>query len=93
MNKISHKLLKMMHEFWKTAMTSNIIPSQEWLMQGSVVDQHKDTLKHRLEGLCDNTETGEEKFSDHEMVYTLKHGEHSKSFHIRQALDHPHLPW
>lgn len=61
-----------MNDFWQTAISSQIIPSQEWLLQGSVLNQHRETLKHRLQGLCDNTETGYETFTDHEMVYSLR---------------------
>ena len=61
----------MMHDFWSTALSTQVIPSQEWLMQGSVLSQHRETLKHRLEGLCDNTENGDETFDDHEMVFSL----------------------
>lgn len=61
-----------MSDFWPTAVSAQLIPSQEWLMQGSVLNQHRETLKHRLQGLCDNTETNFETFTDHEMVYKLR---------------------
>ena len=44
------------------AMRSNIIPDQEYLLQGSVLDQHVEVLKHRLRGLCDNVDSGQESF-------------------------------
>lgn len=62
----------MMQDFWKTAANNQLIPSHEWLLQGSVLNQHREALKHRLQGLCDNSETGSEQFDDHEMVYTLR---------------------
>jgi len=37
-----------------SAMESNIIPDQEYLLQGSILDGHVDVLAHRLRGLCDN---------------------------------------
>lgn len=72
----------MMQEFWNTAMTSQMIPLQEWLLQGSVLNQHRQTLKHRLQGLCDNMESGFETFTDHEMVYTLSMSSYSTNPHI-----------
>ncbi|XP_067931977.1 mediator of RNA polymerase II transcription subunit 18-like [Watersipora subatra] len=83
----------MMSEFWNTAITAQVIPFQEWLMQGSVMNQQRETLKHRLEGLCDNTENGDETFVDHEMVYSLRNGDNSVTLHVRTALDHPDMPW
>ena len=54
----------------------NMMPLQEYLLQGSILETHKDNLLHRLNGLCD-TETvqqqfiGPERFFDHEMVFQL----------------------
>ena len=44
---------------------------QEYLLQGSVLEGHREVLLHRLNGLCDMVDTGPEKFHDHEFVYSL----------------------
>lgn len=54
------------------AMKSNIIPNQEYLLQGSVLDSAVEVLLHRLRGLCDNVDTGPETFHDHEMCFSIK---------------------
>ena len=46
-------------------------PLQEHLLQGSVLDEHRESLLHRLNGLCDMMKISPEKFHDHEMVYQL----------------------
>ena len=38
------------------AMKSNIVPDQEYLLQGSILDSHLENLQHRLRGLCDGGE-------------------------------------
>ena len=43
----------------------------EYLLQGSILDEHRDTLVHRLLGLCDLVHPTPDKFHDHEMVYQL----------------------
>ena len=53
-------------------MRSSTMPLQEYLLQGSILENHRDVLLHRLNGLCDMVDTGPEKFFDHEMVYTLR---------------------
>ena len=55
-------------------MRSNPVPLQEYLLQGSILEEHGDVLLNRLNGLCDPVETGPEKFHDHELVYTLSEG-------------------
>jgi len=67
-----------------SAMESNIIPDQEYLLQGSILDAHVDVLNHRLRGLCDNvmaghrngegSATGSEPFSEREMVFAIRSG-------------------
>ena len=42
------------------AMKSNIVPDQEYLLQGSILDSHLENLQHRLRGLC---------YGGQEMVY------------------------
>ena len=54
-----------------SAMKGNIIPDQEYLLQGSLLDSHIEVFKHRLRGLCDNTLGGEEQFCEREMVCKL----------------------
>jgi len=54
------------------SLRSSGAPLQEYLLQGSILDSHCDLLLHRLNGLCDNTDSGPEKFHDQELVYTLR---------------------
>ncbi|UJR31690.1 hypothetical protein I4U23_019171 [Adineta vaga] len=63
-------------------------PSLEYVLQGSIQDDHVPLLKARLQGLCDNI-TGEvEQFDDHEVVYTLRIPSASNvSLRVRYALD------
>lgn len=53
------------------ALKGNIIPNQEYLLQGSVLDTAVEVLLHRLRGLCDNVDSGPETFNDHEMCFSL----------------------
>lgn len=55
-----------------SAMKGNIIPDQEYLLQGSLLDSHIEVFKHRLRGLCDNTLGGEEQFCEREMVFSIR---------------------
>ena len=64
-----------------SAMKSNIIPDQEYLLQGSILDTHVDVLKHRLRGLCDNVDAGET-FQEREMVFTIQ-GTTSQPLNLR----------
>jgi len=54
------------------SLRSYVAPVQEYLLQGSILDSNRDLLLHRLNGLCDNIDTGPEKFHDQELVYTLR---------------------
>ncbi|XP_053688143.1 mediator of RNA polymerase II transcription subunit 18 [Sabethes cyaneus] len=54
------------------ALQSNIIPNQEFLLQGSILDSAAEHLLHRLRGLCDNVDTPPETFTDYEMCFSLK---------------------
>nr|SVE88244.1 EOG090X0CKJ [Daphnia similis] len=84
-----------------SALRSNIIPNQEYLLQGSVIDSSAEVLHNRLRGLCDAAETGPETFHDHEMCFSLKASspggtpQQQQSFllRVRRALDHPEYPW
>lgn len=68
-------------------------PWNEYLLQGSILEAHRDYLLHRLNGLCDAS--GPEKFHDHEMIYQIggNAGVPPTTFRVRRALDNPDLPW
>ena len=58
-----------------SAMKSNIIPDQEYLLQGSILDNHVEVLTHRLRALCDNVGAGrDEQFHEREMVFSIRVG-------------------
>lgn len=79
------------------ALKFNIIPDQEYLLQGSILDSQVEVLKHRLRGLCDNVDSGHETFQEREMVFAIQ-GTTSQplTLRIRRPLD-PSLsgdiPW
>ncbi|XP_029155800.1 mediator of RNA polymerase II transcription subunit 18 [Nylanderia fulva] len=80
------------------ALKSNIIPNQEYLLQGSVLDNSVEVLLHRLRGLCDNVDTGPEHYYDHEMCFSIRRGspqEQPLLLRVRRALDpiHADMPW
>ncbi|VVC90934.1 unnamed protein product [Leptidea sinapis] len=54
------------------ALKANIIPNQEYLLQGSVLDSAVEVLLHRLRGLCDNVDAGPETFDDQEVCFSLR---------------------
>lgn len=54
------------------ALQAHIIPNQEYLLQGSILDTAVEHLLHRLRGLCDNVDTGPEQFHDHEICLSLR---------------------
>ena len=66
------------------AMKSNIVPDQEYLLQGSILDTHLEVLQHRLRGLCDGGK--EMNFSEHEMVFSLRAGTQTLALRIRRPL-------
>lgn len=77
------------------AMKVNIIPDQEYLLQGSVLDTHVDVLNHRLKGLCDNVDIGQETFHEKEMVFSIR-GTASQplTLRVRHSLDpNSRIPW
>lgn len=62
-------------------------PFQEYLLQGSVLDTKRDVLLHRLNGLCDITSQGPDKFCDHEMMFILRPQNHRPiNVRVRKAL-------
>lgn len=77
------------------AIKCNIIPNQEYLLQGSVLDQYVEVLLHRLRGLCDNVDSGPESFHDHELCFTLRANNQSMvlPLRVRRALDTNDAPW
>lgn len=54
-----------------------MVPLQEYILQGSILDSSCEMLLHRLTGLCDNGDSPTEKFEDKEYIYTI-----SKSFGV-----------
>lgn len=79
-----------------TALKGNIVPSQEYLLQGSVLDSAVEVLLHRLRGLCDNVDSGPETFHDHEMCFSIRGGTSPQpllSLRVRRALDYQDMPW
>lgn len=78
------------------ALKCNIIPNQEYLLQGSVLDQYVEVLLHRLRGLCDNVDTGPEPFHDHEMCFVLRANTGTPMvlpLRVRRALDTQDAPY
>ncbi|XP_069676912.1 mediator of RNA polymerase II transcription subunit 18 isoform X1 [Periplaneta americana] len=80
------------------ALKSNIIPNQEYLLQGSVLDSAVEVLLHRLRGLCDNVDSGPETFNDHEMCFSIQNVAGGNSLQplllrVRRALDYQDMPW
>ncbi|XP_011883391.1 PREDICTED: mediator of RNA polymerase II transcription subunit 18 [Vollenhovia emeryi] len=80
------------------ALKSNIIPNQEYLLQGSVLDSSVEVLLHRLRGLCDNVDHGPEGFNDHEMCFSIRRGspqEQPLLLRVRRAVDpgYADMPW
>lgn len=79
------------------AMKCNIIPNQEYLLQGSVLDQYVEVLLHRLRGLCDNVDSGPETFNDHELCYSLRINNANAPvilpLRVRRALDATDAPF
>ncbi|CAH1786406.1 unnamed protein product, partial [Owenia fusiformis] len=78
------------------AVNSSIVPLQEYLLQGSILDSSRDMLLHRLKGLCDNVEAGTVSFQDHEMVYIMRSNTTNQQpmiFRARRSLTHREAPW
>ncbi|KOB67586.1 Mediator of RNA polymerase II transcription subunit 18 [Operophtera brumata] len=76
------------------ALKANIIPNQEYLLQGSVLDSAVEVLLHRLRGLCDNVDAGPETFDDQEVCFSLRDpnqqpdlGDKSRPTVVRSSLD------
>ncbi|XP_048241623.1 mediator of RNA polymerase II transcription subunit 18-like [Haliotis cracherodii] len=86
-----------MESTYNLGMKYHITPQQEFLLQGSISDNYREMLLHRLRGLCDNAETTPETFLDHELVFALKGSAQPSSqlvlFRVRRSLDHTDTPW
>ncbi|XP_067000556.1 mediator of RNA polymerase II transcription subunit 18 isoform X2 [Anabrus simplex] len=76
------------------ALKNNIIPNQEYLLQGSVLDSAVEVLLHRLRGLCDNVDSGPETFHEHEMCFSIRGTSlQPLLLRVRRALDCQDMPW
>jgi mediator of RNA polymerase II transcription subunit 18 len=77
------------------AMKTNIIPDQEYLLQGSILETHVEVLNHRLRGLCDNVDCGQEKFNEKEMVFSIRGTSTVPlTLRVRHSLDPAsRIPW
>lgn len=80
-----------------SAVRSNIVPNQEYLLQGSILDNGVEVLLHRLRGLCDNVDSGPETFHDHEACFVLfgNTGQQTQplTLRVRRAVDDTSAPW
>ncbi|XP_022130937.1 mediator of RNA polymerase II transcription subunit 18 [Pieris rapae] len=78
------------------ALKANIIPNQEYLLQGSVLDSAVEVLLHRLRGLCDNVDAGPETFDDQEVCFSLRDPNQQVAplmLRVRKALDARDMPY
>ncbi len=78
-----------------SAMVTNIIPDQEYLLQGSILDSHVEVLNHRLRGLCDNVDCGQERFHEKELVFSIRGtSPQPLTLQVRHSLDPTsRIPW
>ncbi|XP_050536048.1 mediator of RNA polymerase II transcription subunit 18 isoform X1 [Daktulosphaira vitifoliae] len=76
------------------ALKINIVPNQEYLLQGSVLDSAVEVLLHRLRGLCDNVDSGPETFHDHEMCFSIRSATPQPlTLRVRRAIDYLDMPY
>lgn len=74
--------------------SGSVVPQQEYLLQGSILDDSCEALLHKLRGFCDNADSPPETFHDHEMVYTIRSASGSStSLRVRKSLDHNSNPY
>lgn len=68
--------------------------SQEYLLQGSILDDSVDMILHRLRGLSDYAEESRLRFREHEQVYSMKESNNmnSVSVRVRKSLLSPNQP-
>ncbi|KAI1287002.1 Mediator of RNA polymerase II transcription subunit 18 [Halotydeus destructor] len=68
--------------------------TQEYLLQGSIVNDSCEVLLQRLRGLCDNADSPLETFHDHERVYSLRSASGQlMTLRVRRDVENKELPW
>lgn len=50
---------------------AKVAPTNEFLLQGSIMEGSHDVLLHRLRGLCDNSDKPFETYTDHEITLSI----------------------
>ncbi|XP_031567856.1 mediator of RNA polymerase II transcription subunit 18-like [Actinia tenebrosa] len=65
----------------------------EYFLHGSINKKNVENLLCRLKGLCDNTSHERDKFSDHEIVYSLRNNPHLVTLRARHSLVDTAAPW
>lgn len=73
-------------------------PGQQYLLQGSILDDSVDILLHRLKGMCDSSEEGLMRFKEHEINYSMRNAgtpnASTVSVRVKKQLhapDQPHI--
>ena len=59
------------------------------------MDTHVENLNHRLRGLCDNVDAGQEKFQEKEMVFSIRGTSTVPlTLRVRHSIDpNSRIPW
>jgi mediator of RNA polymerase II transcription subunit 18 len=71
----------------------NRASSQEYLLQGSILDDSVDMILHRLRGMSDESPESQIKFKEHELVYSMRESTSSiVSVRVRRSLLAPDQP-
>lgn len=52
-------------------LTTGSVQQNEFLLQGSILDESRDALLHKLRGFCDHSDLPPQNFHDHELVYVI----------------------
>ena len=70
-------------------------PSQEYLLQGSILDDSVDILLHRLRGVSDSSEEGFCRFKEHHIIYSMREANNvgTVSMRVRKSLMEANQPW
>lgn len=68
--------------------------NQEYLLQGSILDDSVDIILHRLRGMSDYAEESRLRFKEHELVYSMREGNNMGvvSVRVRKSLLSPDQP-
>lgn len=67
--------------------------SQEYLLQGSILDESVEMILHRLRGMSDDSIENLIKFKEHEMVYSMRESTNSMvNVRVRRSLLAPDQP-